>query len=129
MLAAADHVIDVLPETTETQGFFDARRFCRMKRGAMFYNIGRGATVDQIALQAALESNHLAAAYLDVTSPEPLPPAHPLWRVANCFITPHIGGVHAAQYERLAAHFLDNLRRFEAGEALVGRVLCNSCTG
>src|SRR5205823_8220723 len=89
LLHKADHVIDALPEADQTRGFFDERLFSQMKRGAIFYNIGRGATVDQTALQTALESNHLAAAYLDVTTPEPLPPEHPLWRVPNCFITPH----------------------------------------
>lgn len=122
VLAEADHVIDILPESAATDGFFDARRFDSLKRGAVFYNIGRGATVVESALQAALGSGQLAAAYLDVTSVEPLPPAHPLWRAPNCFITPHTAGGHAQESVRLVRHFLDNLARFTRGEPLLDRV-------
>jgi len=122
ILHEADHVINALPETADTKLFFSAQRSKKMKRGAKFYNIGRGSAVDQDALQELLQTNHLAAAYLDVTTPEPLPPDHPLWRVPNCFITPHIGGVHARQYERLARHFLNNIQRFERGQPMFNRV-------
>ena len=88
-LARADHVMDVLPASHSTDGYFDAGRIERMKRGAIFYNIGRGTTVDQPALQQALERGNLRAAYLDVTEPEPLPADHPLWTTRNCYITPH----------------------------------------
>src|SRR5437588_848614 len=78
-LGEADHVIDVLPAAPGTERFFDAARFAALKPGAMFYNVGRGTTVDQEALLGALASGRVAAAYLDVTTPEPLPPDHPLW--------------------------------------------------
>ena len=94
-----------------------------MKPGAIFYNIGRGTTVDQTALLNALKSGRLSAAYLDVTDPEPLPKDHPLWSVPNCYITPHTAGGHAEEFERLATHFLNNLKRFEEGKALVDRVI------
>ena len=70
----------------------------------------------------ALVEGRLAAAYLDVTEPEPLPPSDPLWTTPNCYITPHSSGGHANEWERLVLHFLANLRRFEQGEALVNRV-------
>ncbi len=108
-LAVADHVVDLLPHSAETERFFDAARLGQMKAGAFFYNIGRGKTVDQPALIAALQSGRLAAAYLDVTDPEPLPPEHPLWRAPNCFITPHSAGGHAHEGARLVEHFLANL--------------------
>ena len=122
-LAAADHVVNILPESPSTRGFMDADRFARMKPGALFYNIGRGATVDQNALRDALRSGHLTAAYLDVTSPEPLPPDDPLWTAPNCFITPHTAGGHVNEQERLVRHFLSNLRLFAEGKPLENRVM------
>jgi phosphoglycerate dehydrogenase-like enzyme len=122
-LAGADHVIDVLPGSAGTDRFFDAARFAGLKPGAIFYNIGRGSTVDQDALLAALGSGRLAAAFLDVVAPEPLPPDHPLWTAPGCFITPHSAGGHDTEPERLARHFLDNLARLGAGQPLVDRVV------
>ncbi len=123
LLAQADHVIDILPANDATAHFFDAARFARCKPGARFYNIGRGTTVDQPALIAALRSGQLEAAYLDVTDPEPLPPEHPLWDAPNCYITPHIAGTHDREQARLLEHFLQNLAAFEAGAALIDRVI------
>jgi phosphoglycerate dehydrogenase-like enzyme len=122
-LSLADHVICTLPASPSTQNFLNAERFGLMKRGAIIYNIGRGSTVDQTALLAALQSNHLAAAYLDVTAPEPLPPTHPLWRAPNCYLTPHTAGGHIGERERLVRHFLDNLERFTQGQELMDRVI------
>jgi phosphoglycerate dehydrogenase-like enzyme len=119
LLPQADHIVNILPAARETQGLFDARRFKQMKPTARFYNIGRGDTVDQEALRNALLSNQLAAAFLDVTTPEPLPPEHPLWTTPNCHITPHTAGGHSNEYERLIGHFLANLNRYEAGEELI----------
>jgi phosphoglycerate dehydrogenase-like enzyme len=118
-----DHVINILPASDETAGFFSADRIARMKRGACFYNIGRGATVAQSALIQSLQTGHLAGAYLDVTEPEPLPPDHPLWSAPNCWITPHIGGGYHDEWTRIVRHFLQNLRRFESGESLINRVV------
>ncbi|MFI5385606.1 MAG: D-2-hydroxyacid dehydrogenase [Fimbriimonadales bacterium] len=123
LLPAADHIVDVLPSNPSTDRLVDSARFGKMKPGAVFYNIGRGTTVDQGALIEALKEGRLAAAYLDVTDPEPLPPDHPLWTCPNCFITPHIGGGHAEEYPNLVAHFLRNLRRFEVGQPLLDRVV------
>ena len=120
-LPRADWVIDILPAAAQTDGFFDGAKFAAMKAGAIFINIGRGATVDQPALLAALRS-HLRAAYLDVTNPEPLPPEHPLWSTPNCFLTPHVAGGHGDEYNRLVALFLANLSRFTDNQPLLGRV-------
>lgn len=119
----ADHVIDILPDSAETKRFFDARRFAAMKAGAVFYNIGRGTTVDQEALAEALQSGHLKSAWLDVTDPEPLPEDHPLWSTSNCYITPHTAGGQAREAEVLVRHFLENLNRFVRGEPLLDRVM------
>ncbi len=118
-LPTADHVVNILPAHPTTNHFFGPATFAQMKPGAVFYNMGRGATVDQDALLAALASGRLAAAYLDVTDPEPLPADHPLWDAPNCFITPHTGGGFAGEHLHLVRHFLANLARFRANEPLL----------
>ncbi|MEJ7617180.1 MAG: D-2-hydroxyacid dehydrogenase [Pyrinomonadaceae bacterium] len=118
----ADHIVNILPAHESTKHFLDARRLAAVKRGVIIYNIGRGTTVEQTALIRGLESGQVAAAYLDVTEPEPLPPDHPLWSAPNCLITPHTAGGHANESERLVRHFLENLNRFIANEPLVDRV-------
>ena len=122
LLPRADHIINILPANESTKNFLNAERLANLKQGAIVYNIGRGTTLDQNALLRELRSGRIAAAYLDVTEPEPLPPDHPLWQTPNCFITPHIGGGHDSEKERQVKHFLDNLRRFEKGEALRNRI-------
>ena len=122
LLPSADHVINILPHATSTEGFFTAERLAKLKPSAIFYNIGRGSTVDQDALIAALTKKQFAFAYIDVTTPEPLPPDPPLWTTPNCYVTPHTAGGHDTEYERLVAHFLANLRRYETGDTLLNRV-------
>jgi phosphoglycerate dehydrogenase-like enzyme len=123
VLPLADHVINLLPENDATRNWMNARRFACLRPGARFYNVGRGATVDQRALQEALESGRLAAAHLDVTDPEPLPPSHPLWTTPQCFITPHSAGGRRDQDEAVVGHFLANLTAFEQGGELADRVI------
>ena len=122
-LRSADHVVNLLPDNTESTRFVSAQRFSQMKPGAVFYNIGRGTTVDQTALSNTLRSGRLAAAWLDVTEPEPLPPEHPLLSSPNCFITPHLAGGHRNEAESLVRHFLDNFRRFLQGTPLRDRIM------
>jgi phosphoglycerate dehydrogenase-like enzyme len=122
LLPGADHVVNILPAAEGTDSYFDTTRFNRMKRGAIFYNIGRGTTVEQRALEHALRSGRLSASYIDVTEPEPLPPDYPLWTTPNCFITPHTAGGHDREFESLVEHFLGNLRRFERAEPLMDRI-------
>ncbi|RYG28353.1 D-2-hydroxyacid dehydrogenase, partial [bacterium] len=120
-LPGADYVANILPANAASERLFDAATFSKMREGALFMNIGRGTTVDQDALLAALP--RLAAAYLDVTDPEPLPKEHPLWREPKVVITPHSAGGHRGEDVRLVRHFLANLARFEAGETLMDRVM------
>ena len=122
-LAHADHVVNILPESAETRLFFNRARFALLKPGAVFYNIGRGVTVDQDALLEALRSQRLAAAWLDVTDPEPLPDGHPLLSAPACFITPHVAGGQPYEAKAIVQHFLDNLARFVRGEPLIDRVM------
>src|SRR6266446_1892432 len=122
LLPRADHIVNILPANEATNNFFNSERLANLKQGAIVYNIGRGTTLDQNALMRELRGGRIAAAYLDVTEPEPLPPDHPLWQTPNCFITPHIAGGHDREKERQVKHFLDNLRRFEKREALRNRI-------
>lgn len=119
----ADHIVNLLPDSAETRHFFNRARLATLKPGAVFYNIGRGTTVDQEALLDALREDRLAAAWLDVTDPEPLPAGHPLTTHPRCFITPHVAGGHTGEALTLVRHFLANLNRYTRGEPLLDRVM------
>ena len=97
-----------------------------MKEGAYFLNVGRGSSVDSLALADALNSGHLAGASVDVTDPEPLPPEHPLWSAKNILVTPHIsGGDHLRETKnRIIGIAADNLGRFVSGRPLRNVVDC-----
>jgi phosphoglycerate dehydrogenase-like enzyme len=122
-LGRAQHVVNILPDSPETRSFIDAGRLGSMNPDAVFYNIGRGTTVDQSALRDALKLGLLKAAWLDVTDPEPLPDGHPLLQEPNCFITPHVAGGQRAEVKALVRHFVENFQRFERGEPLLDRVM------
>ncbi|CAH1396754.1 unnamed protein product [Nezara viridula] len=91
LLQQSDFVIVTCPLTSETEGIFTAEKFSLMKRSAIFINSARGAIVDQESLVHALKNKIIAAAGLDVMTPEPLPKDHPLVSLDNCVLTPHIG--------------------------------------
>ncbi len=118
----ADHIINVLPANDATINFLNAERFAKLKLGAILYNIGRGVTLDQDILLQQLQNKHLAAAYLDVTNPEPLPIEHPLWTTPNCYITPHSAGGFSLEKKWHVEHFLDNLQRFVNGGEMLDRI-------
>ncbi|MEX0332210.1 MAG: D-2-hydroxyacid dehydrogenase [Puniceicoccaceae bacterium] len=117
-LSNADLVVNSLPLTPSTRGFFDRQAIGHMKPGACFFNIGRGQTVDEAALIEALQSGRLAGAGLDVFAEEPLPSDSPLWGLSNVIITPHDGGNHDKRYESWVETVFDNLQRFSTGEPL-----------
>ncbi len=122
MLGCCDVVIAAVPETPETRGLIDAEAIAAMKPGAFFCNVGRGSLVDEAALIDALERGHLSAAALDVASIEPLPPDHPLWDTRNLYLSPHAATSPSALFVNLHELFLDNLRRYLAGEPLANEV-------
>jgi phosphoglycerate dehydrogenase-like enzyme len=117
-LAEADHVVNVLPWTPGTERMFDAAAFAAMKPTASFVNIGRGATVDEPALIDALRSGRIGGAALDVFDVEPLPADSPLWSMPNVLISPHRAGDHEDWPRDVVALFVDNLRRYLAGDPL-----------
>ncbi len=122
MLAEADVVALAVPLTPETDHMIDVRELAAMKPGSYLVNISRGPVVDQDALVEALRTKHLAGACLDVTTPEPLPASHPLWKFPNVVITPHVASVAELTDARRWTVFRENLRRFDAGEPLLNVV-------
>ncbi len=118
LLAESDFVVVAAPHTPETVKMFCRPQFRQMKRTAYFINIGRGATVDLADLTAALQAGEIAGAGLDVYEVEPLPADHPLWKLENVILTPHVAGYSPRIAERHLAVLLDNVRRFVRGEPL-----------
>ena len=121
-LKEAEYIVNTLPLTAQTRGYFGPREFAAMRSDAVFINVGRGATVQTEALLRALESGSIAGAALDVTDPEPLPADHPLWSLDNVILTPHYAGAHPGYVQRASAIFLENLARFVAGNELLNLV-------
>ena len=100
-----DLLVMVLPSTPQTAGALNAERLALLPRRAVVVNVGRGATVDQAALEAALRSGAISAAGLDVTDPEPLPADSTLWDAPNLLLTPHAaGGRVVGAVERIIAN-------------------------
>jgi phosphoglycerate dehydrogenase-like enzyme len=118
----ADVVVNTLPLTQETRGIYDKEFFDAVKRGALFINVGRGASVVTGELVAALEDGRIGGAGLDVTDPEPLPADHPLWRAPNVLITPHVSASADLGGEPRWLIVRENLRRFVAGGRLLSEV-------
>ncbi len=123
-LPQADLVALSLPGTPETEGMFDAARLALCKPGAILMNVGRGTAVDSDALVEAIRNGPLYGAALDVTSPEPLPPEHPLWSMDTVLITPHISGRFSLPrtLDNIVEIFAHNLKRYMAGEPVDNQV-------
>ncbi len=122
LLPRADVVVVCTPLTAETEHLFNRAAFAAMKPGAYFVNIARGRVVETDALFEALRDKKLAGACLDVTDPEPLPPQHPLWKMENVVITPHVASDGELTDQRAKQLFHENLRRFAAGLPLLNVV-------
>ena len=119
-VALGDYVVSVLPNTKQTDDIFNAGVFASMKNTAVFINVGRGNSVNETDLIAALNERKIAKAVLDVFKKEPLPPDNSLWDVENLDITPHMAGYIFT--DREFEIFAENYRRFCAGEELMYRV-------
>ncbi|WP_411994111.1 D-2-hydroxyacid dehydrogenase [Agarivorans sp. DSG3-1] len=120
LCATAKVVVALLPNTQATQGLLDLDFFAALADDVVFFNVGRGATLNQQALLQFLQAKPKARAILDVTNPEPLPEDHPLWQQANCMITPHISA--PSRVADIIQLFADNLSRYLQGEDLIDKV-------
>lgn len=118
-LGEFDWVILAVPATAETDNMIGADELATMKQSAVLINIARGSVVEQDALVKALETKQIAAAFLDVTTPEPLPADHPLWTLDNAHVSMHLSGrAQDKMFFRSAERFFENLHRYRKGEKL-----------
>ena len=111
-----DYLVSVLPDTADTTHLINASVFKAMKPGAVLINVGRGNAVDEDALVNALNRKEIAGAVLDVFQQEPLSKSHPFWETAGLIVTSHKAAL--SYPEDLAPLFIDNYRRFTAGDPL-----------
>ena len=118
VLPQADWLILCCPASPITRGIANAAVFAAMPAGAHFINVSRGEIAVEKDVVAALQSGHLAGAYLDVFEREPLDPASPLWDLPNVLVSPHTASHSQGQNEAIFDIFLDNLARFRAGTKL-----------
>lgn len=116
LLAQSDYVVIAAPHTPETVRLFDRERLRQMRRNAVLINIGRGVIVSLDDLVDALRAGEIRGAALDVCETEPLPSDHPLWRMENVIITPHVAAMSPRVAERHLETLLENIRRFLRGE-------------
>jgi len=121
-LVGADLVVLALALTDETEGMLSRNEFEMMENTAWVVNVARGKHIVTDDLVWALQNDEIGGAALDVTDPEPLPDGHPLWSLDNCIITPHVGNTPAMAVPLLRERITANVKRFGAGEELIGPV-------
>lgn len=122
MLPQVDWVVVTAPLTNETRAMIGERELKTLKKSACLINISRGALIQEGALITALREKWVAGAGLDVFEEEPLPPSSPLWEMENVIITSHYAGSTPRYMDRLTSIFLENIKRYQAGEPLINVV-------
>ncbi len=121
-LTTTDVLVLALPLTAETHYLVGADELAALPMGSFVVNIGRGGTLDEQALLAVLRAGQLGGAALDVLEQEPPPPDHPLWHESRVLLTPHVGRSVERPPFRWEPLFIENVRRFAAGEPLLNVV-------
>lgn len=119
VLPQADWLILACPLTTQTRALVDRQALALLPPGAHLINVARGEVMDEPALIAALQAQHLAGAFLDVFAHEPLAHESPLWALPNVIVTPHAAGHSDGHFRRVAQLFIDNLGRWARNEPLL----------
>jgi len=122
LLAEAEYVLLAAPLTGKTRALFNDITFSQMRTDACFLNVSRGDLVDEAAMERALRSRKIRAAALDVFQTEPLPSESPLWDLENLLITPHSAALTDKLWDRHYIRITENLRRYMAGDPLLGEV-------
>ncbi len=122
LLAESDYVMLCCPLTSETRHMINAEALARMKPTATLINIARGGIVETEALFQALKTGQIASAALDVTEPEPLPRDHPILKLDNLTIVPHLGSATIETRQQMAQNSVTNLLRGLRGEPLLHEV-------
>ncbi|UHQ98180.1 D-2-hydroxyacid dehydrogenase (plasmid) [Natrinema zhouii] len=115
-LARTDYLVLACPLTDVTRHLIDAEALATLEPSSVVVNVARGPVVETDALVAALRTNGIRGAALDVTDPEPLPSDHPLWDLDNALVTPHTAGHTPKHWSRLASILAGNVRSL-LGEA------------
>ncbi|MEO6282451.1 MAG: D-2-hydroxyacid dehydrogenase [Dyadobacter sp.] len=121
-LPLTDALIICLPKTPETYHFIGKEELRALPTSAFVVNIGRGGTLDDMALLEAIQGGNLAGAALDVFEEEPLPATHPIWKESKIFVSPHVGRSLEGPDFRWQPLFEQNLERYLRGEALLNVV-------
>jgi phosphoglycerate dehydrogenase-like enzyme len=122
MLRQSDFVVVTAPKTPETEGMLDEAAFRAMKPTAYYICFSRGGIADDDALLRALREGWIAGGGLDAHSEEPLPADSPFWDLPNAIVTPHNGASTPFTRQRGIDIFVDNLRRYQAGQPLVNLI-------
>ncbi|MGZ3424632.1 MAG: D-2-hydroxyacid dehydrogenase [Polyangiales bacterium] len=118
----SDALVIAAPHTPATHHAIDARALSLLPAGALVINVARGGIVDETALLHALERGHVGGAALDVFENEPLGPASPWWTAPNTIVSSHLAGVSRRYIEGVVDRMIENVRRLEAGEPLLGEI-------
>lgn len=120
LVGEVDYVVNLLPNTAQTHDIYDAALFKQFKPTGLFVNVGRGVAVVDADLVDALKEGHLAGAVIDVCRQEPLPQRHPFWTAWGLLLTGHSSAPTSPAL--MVQLFVDNLKAYQAGEALRGEV-------
>jgi phosphoglycerate dehydrogenase-like enzyme len=122
LMARSDYVVVTAPLTPETRGLIGEAELRAMRASAVLINVGRGPVVEEAPLVRALQERWIHGAALDVFDSEPLPHAHPFYRLDNVLLSPHCADHTPDWMDRAMQFFLDNFERFRKGESLLNVV-------
>lgn len=126
LLQNSDFVVACCAVSDENKGLFNTKAFQLMKDSAIFINVTRGTLVDQDDLYDALTTGKICAAGIDVATPEPIPTNHPLTKLNNCVMTPHIASATHITRAKMFNLTIRNIMAGLRGEPLPSPVFQNS---